>query len=322
MIWLWIAFIVFVLIMLVLDLSVFHRHSHVVEVRESLIWTSVWVAMALAFSVFVYYLYEYRLFGIDAGKLSGGKEAAVLFLTAYVVEESLSMDNMFVIAMLFTFFLVPRAFQHRVLFWGILGALVMRGLMIGGGLALVQRFDWILYIFGGFLIYSAVRMLTDTDKPDPNKNFMVRTIRRFLPVSDSYDGEKFTTRVDGRRMLTPLALALLAVESADLVFAVDSIPAVFAITDVPFIVFTSNVFAILGLRSLFFTLSGIMHKFKYLKVSLVVLLMLIGVKMLLKDFIHGIPGLTYWLLGAIMLILAGGIVASIIASRKDDQAKT
>ena len=220
---------------------------------------------------------------------------------------------MFVIALILTYFGVPAKYQHRVLFWGILGALVMRMAMIGAGAALVRSFQWVLYIFGAFLIYSAIRILWGSDEHDPQKNILVRIVRRILPVTNEMDGQHFLTRNPGRLSLTPLALALLAVESADVIFAVDSIPAIFAVTTEPFIIFTSNVFAILGLRSLYFALAGIMNKFRYLKVSLSVLLATIGVKMLLKDVLHDVPGLTYWVLGAVVVILSAGVVASILA---------
>ncbi|MEI7835550.1 MAG: TerC/Alx family metal homeostasis membrane protein, partial [Planctomycetota bacterium] len=243
-------------------------------------------------------------------------EAALLFLTGYVIEKSLSADNIFVIAVIFSFFRVPAAYQHRVLFWGILGALVLRAAMILGGIALIHQFEWVLYIFGAFLIYSAGKMLMASGEADPSKNVFVRLARRLLPFTDHMDGPHFLTRQNGRRMLTPLALVLIAVEGADIVFAVDSIPAIFAITDIPFIVFTSNIFAILGLRAMYFALSAILNKFHYLKVSLAILLGMIGLKMLLKDYIHDLPGKTYIMLGLIVAILAGGIVASILHTKR------
>jgi tellurite resistance protein TerC len=318
MIWLWIAFITFVALMLMLDLGVFHRHAHEVSIKEALIWSAVWVSLAMAFTVFVYYLCEYRLFGLHwPANIEGhGGEAALLFLTGYVIEKSLSADNIFVIAVIFSFFRVPAAYQHRVLFWGILGALVLRAAMILGGIALIQQFEWILYLFGVFLIYSAGKMLLANDEADPSKNVFVRLARRLLPFTDHMAGPHFLTRQNGRRMLTPLALVLIAVEGADIVFAVDSIPAIFAITDVPFIVFTSNIFAILGLRAMYFALSAVLKKFHYLKVSLAVLLAVIGLKMLLKEYIHNLPGKTYIMLGLIVAILAGGIVASILHTKR------
>ena len=329
MVWLWLGFLALVFILLALDLGVFHRHAHVIGVREALGWSGFWISLGVLFSLVIYLLYQYRPWGIELGDdplLPGaqrltGATAAVQYLTGYVLEKSLSMDNIFVIALIFTYFAVPRIYQHRLLFWGILGALVMRGAMILGGIALVQRFEWILYVFGAFLIYSAVKMLVADADPDPKTNLFVRLARRLMPITDEYHGQHFVVRVEGRRMFTPIALALITVESADVIFAVDSIPAIFAITKVPFIVFTSNVFAILGLRSLFFALAGIMHKFHYLKVSLVLLLMVIGVKMLLRHWFERIPGKEYLTLGLVVLILAGGVIASVIWTRRHPEAQ-
>jgi len=310
-IWLWVAFVTMILILLALDLGVFHRHAHVVTIKEALAWTAVWVTLAMAFAVFVYFLYKHRWFGIQPHVASGG-EAAILFLSGYLLEESLSLDNVFVIALILDYFRVPAISRHRVLFWGILGALVMRGAMIGGGVALVARFHWVLYVLGVFLILSAIRLLLSRSEAHPENNLLVRLARRLLPISERMDSEHFLTRVNGKWALTPMAMALVTVEGADAAFAVDSIPAIFAITDVPFIIFTSNVFAILGLRSLYFAVAGLLGKFRYLKVSLAVLLALIGTKMLLRDVLHAVPGLTYWTLGAIVVILGSGILASVL----------
>jgi tellurite resistance protein TerC len=316
MAWLWLGFILLIMLLLALDLGVFHRHAHVVKVKEALIWSGVWVALALLFCVFLYFGYERHWLGLDLPDAEpDGQVAAVLFLTGYVVEKSLSMDNIFVIALIFSYFAVPAAYQHRVLFWGVLGALVMRAVMIAAGAVLIERFHWILYVFGAFLVVTAARLVFARKEPDPKNNLLARLARRLFPVTEDFAGPKFIVRREGRRMLTPLALALLAVESADLMFAVDSIPAIFAITLDPFLVFTSNVFAILGLRSLFFALADIMDRFRYLKLSLAVLLGLIGVKMLLKDVLHAVPGLTYYTLGIIALVLAAGIVASLLRAR-------
>jgi tellurite resistance protein TerC len=317
MVWLWIGFLLFVLLLLALDLGVFHRHAHVVTVKEALAWSGVWVAVACLFGVFVYFAYELHWFGLVLpGDEPDGRAAAVLYFTGYVVEKSLSVDNVFVIALVFSYFGVPPAYQHRVLFWGVLGALVMRGAMILTGTLLIQRFHWILYVFGAFLIFTAARMLLARKEPDPKNNLAVRLARRLFPVTEDLAGQRLIVRADGRWMLTPLGLALAVVESTDLMFAVDSIPAIFAITDDPFLIFTSNVFAILGLRSLYFALAGVMDKFHYLKLSLALLLALIGVKMLLKDVLHGVPGLTYYTLGAITLILTAGVVASLLRARR------
>jgi tellurite resistance protein TerC len=317
MIWLWVSFVAAVLVLLALDLGVFHRKAHEVSMKEAGLWTAVWVGLALAFTVFVFFLYQHRLFGVIGPTEPKGYEAAVLFLTGYVVEESLSADNIFVMALIFAFFRVPGKVQHRVLFWGILGAIVLRAAMILGGIALIHRFAWVLYVFGALLIYSAVRMLMGTGEADPLKNPVVRLARKLLPVSDEFDGARFLTRRDGRRKLTLLALVLVAVESADVIFAVDSIPAIFAITDIPFIIFTSNIFAILGLRSMYFALSAVLKKFRYLKISLAVLLAVVGTKMLLKDYLERLPGKTYLMLGTIVLIMGVGVLASVIWPGRD-----
>lgn len=292
--WVWAVFITCVLIFLALDLGVFHRQSHVVRFKEAMAWTIVWASLAVAFGLA---LIPWR-----------GKEDAIEFLTGYVIELSLSMDNVFVIAMIFTYFRVPREYQHRVLFWGILGALIMRGVMISAGTALVARFHWTLYIFGAFLVYSGIKMLFASDEGvAPDKNPVVKLVRRLWPVSNAFHGQHFTIVEHGRRALTPLALALVMVETADLIFALDSIPAIFAVTTKPFIVFTSNVFAILGLRSLYFVLAGAIAYFSCLKYGLSLVLVFIGAKMLLMSWIK-IPTLVA--LG----VVAGIILASILVS--------
>jgi tellurite resistance protein TerC len=353
--WPWILFISFVLMMLALDLGVFHRKAHVVAVKEALAWSCVWVAMGLAFAVVVYFAYEGQWFGlgtaVDAvdGLINDGSAATEKYLTGYVVEKSLSVDNIFVIAMIFGFFAVPPLYQHRVLFWGILGALLLRGVMIVVGAKLIAEFHWILYLFAAFLILTAIKMLfLKSDETDPNKNIVVRTMRRLFPITARFHGENFVVRagtpasyesdipgapivadevVDrakpGTWLLTPLALALVMVETTDLIFAVDSIPAIFAITADPFLVFTSNVFAILGLRSLYFALAGMVDKFRYLKVSLAVVLMIVGVKMLLAEWLKLALGKHFnlYLLSVIILVLAGGVIASIVADRRQSNRK-
>lgn len=325
MIWVWLLFLAFVLALLALDLGVFHRKDHVISTREALAWTGIWVAVALLFSIFIYFGYENHWLGMGAqpdwidGNVNDGGDAVVKYLTGYVIEKSLSVDNIFVIAMLFPFFAVPAAYQHRVLFWGILGAIVMRGLMIYLGAELV-KIHWVIYIFGGFLIFTGGKMMFAGDKShDLSKSRIMRVARRVLPVSDDYDGHHFFAVRNGRRMLTPLALALVMVEATDLVFAVDSIPAIFAITADPFLVFTSNIFAILGLRSLYFALAGMMDKFRYLKFSLAVVLVLVGVKMLAANWLKERlgPHFNLYLLGAVFAILAVGIGASLRANRRD-----
>ena len=315
---LWTLFIALVVVLLLLDLFVFHRKAHVVRIREALLLSAFWIALALVFIVFVYFAYENHWFGLQIpDDEPDGWDAALLFLTGYVIEKSLSVDNLFVIAMIFSFFHIPAVYQHRVLFWGIFGALVMRGLMIGVGAYLIQRFHWMLYVFGVVLIITAVRMFAHKTEPDPRNNPIIRFTRKHFPVTDQLDGHHFVTIRDGKKYLTPLALALIVVEGSDVMFAIDSIPAIFAITEDPFLVFTCNVFAILGLRSLYFALAGIMEKFYYLKVSLAVLLGLIGVKMLLKDVLHAIPYITYYTLGAIAFVLGAGIAASLVRARRE-----
>jgi tellurite resistance protein TerC len=271
--WHWAGFILCVLFFLALDLGLFNRHAHVVKFKEAAAWTTVWFVLALLFAGAVY--------------STRGREEAIQFTTGYIIELSLSMDNVFVIALIFGYFRVPPQYQHRVLFWGILGALLMRGVMIAAGAALVQRFQWTLYLFGAFLIATGIKMLFVRDGGvHPERNFFVRCTRKFFPVAAELHGQKFIVRLDGRRLLTPLALVLLVVETTDLVFALDSIPAIFAVTTKPFIVFTSNVFAILGLRSLYFLLAGAIDYFRYLKVGLSIVLVFIGAKMLLDPHSH------------------------------------
>jgi tellurite resistance protein TerC len=328
----WIVFLLFVLVLLALDLGVFHRKAHVVSVREALAWSGVWIAMALAFAAFVYVGYEYNWLGLGLqpdpversaafpyGRVNDGRSALLKFLTGYVVEKSLSVDNVFVIAMLFGYFGVPRLYQHRVLFWGILGALAMRGAMIALGARLVAEFSWVLYVFGAVLIVTAVKMVRmNSHQADPGKTAVIRLIRRFFPVTDQFHGERFFVRGDtGMLMLTPLALALVMIETTDLVFAVDSIPAIFAITADPFLVFTSNVFAILGLRSLYFALAGALHAFEYLKHALAVVLVTVGVKMLAHSWLKEMlgPNFNLYLLATVLLILAAGVLASLVSLR-------
>lgn len=312
-IWLWLGFLAIIFILLALDLGVFNRHAHVITVREALKWTAVWVAVAMAFNVLLYFMYENHWFGIGmtVGHQLDGADAAIKFFTGYIVEKSLSMDNIFVIAVIFGYFKVPPQYQHRVLFWGILGALIMRGGMIAVGTVMIRSFSWTIYIFGGLLIITAVRMLMSGDEHgDPNNNWLTRLAKRFYPVAEGFDGQKFFTIVNGKRAMTRLMIVLLVVESTDVLFAVDSIPAIFAITDDPFIVFTSNVFAILGLRSLYFALAGMIDKFRYLKPSLVFVLAFVGVKMIIS---HHYPIPTLVSLSVILGILLVGVLASIFS---------
>jgi tellurite resistance protein TerC len=298
---LWIGFNAFVLIMLALDLGVFHRKSHEISLKEALTWTAVWISLALVFNGFIFYRF--------------GEELAVQFLTGYLIEKSLSVDNIFVIILIFSYFQVPLTYQHKVLFYGILGALVMRAIFIFAGIELIHRFHWLIYIFGGFLIITGIRMLFSQEtKIDPDKNPFVKFIKMVIPITSDYHRSKFLVKVDGRTWATPLLLALIVVEGTDLIFAVDSIPAILAISDDPFIVYTSNVFAILGLRSLYFALAGIEKYFKYLKYGLAVILVFVGTKMAIADFFK-IP--VEISLGVIAFILGVSMVASV---RKTKQA--
>ena len=294
----WTAFVLAVLFFLALDLGVFHRKAHSVRFKEALIWTGIWFAMAM-------------LFAWGLKKLLGQQEA-IEFVTGYIVELSLSMDNVFVIALIFGYFRVPLPYQHRVLFWGILGALIMRGMMIGAGAALVRHFEWTLMIFGAFLVFSGIKMLfTKEEGVDPEKNLVIRLAHKLLPVSPHFEKHHFTTRLNGRRVFTPLAMVLAMVETTDLVFALDSIPAIFGITTNEFIVFTSNVFAILGLRSLYFVLAGAIEFFRFLKFGLSWVLVFIGAKMLLPKSLYISTSLSLVIVGAIILI---SILASLVAS--------
>ena len=313
----WAIFIAAILFFLALDLGVFHRRAHVVTFREALIWTGVWFACAMIFAF------------VAAPLLVGNwtRETSVLFVTGYIIELSLSMDNVFVIALIFTYFRVPLEYQHRVLFWGILGALVMRGVMIGVGVAVVREFEWVLYVLGTFLVFTGIKMIfAGEEEVDPEKNIAIRLARKLYPVSASFDGQKFLTQLNGRRALTPLALVLLMVETTDLIFAVDSIPAIFGVTNNGFVIFTSNVFAILGLRSLYFVLAGAIGYFRYLKAGLSVVLVFIGIKMLIdphegppKWFQHEIPTtLSLASVGGIILL---SVAASLLASMAEAKRK-
>jgi tellurite resistance protein TerC len=293
-------FNLFVLAMLALDLGVFHRRAHIVSLREATVWTAVWIAMSLAFNVGLYF---WR-----------GPEPALEFLTAYILEKSLSMDNVFVFAVIFTYMAVPAADQHKVLFWGVLGALVMRAAFIAAGVALISRFDWILYVFGVFLVITGVRLFRQThEEIHPERNPVVRLARRLFPVTKTYEGAAFFVRHEGRRLATPLFLVLLMVETTDVLFATDSIPAVFAVTRDPFIVYTSNIFAILGLRALYFVLAGAITKFRYLRPGLSLILIFVGVKMLVVHYYKLPIGLS---LVVICSILTVSIGASLREQRK------
>ncbi len=356
---LYLGFIAFILALLALDLGVFHRTAHVVRVKEALAWSAVWISLGLAFAGFIYAGYEHRWFGLGTGTdtmvtptvgadgvvvYNDGASATIKYLTGYLVEKSLAVDNIFVIAMIFGFFGVPAMYQHRVLFWGIAGALLMRGAMIAVGAALIVRFSWIVYVFGGFLVLTGVKMLLLRGAAaDLDQNPVVRLVRRLLPVTERYHGEKFVVRAGsaasrapatpgapverdrvveaartGALLVTPLFLALVLVELTDVIFAVDSIPAIFAITTDPFLVFTSNVFAILGLRSLYFALAGAIDSFRYLKAALAFVLIVIGVKMLTHAWLKAWLGASFnfYVLGVVGGIIAIGVVASLVARRR------
>ena len=300
----WVGFSLFVLAMLALDLGVFHRKSHTVGMKEALIWSGVWIALALIFNAGVWH---WR-----------GHDKGLEFLTGYLVELSLSVDNLFVFLLIFGYFKVPAQYQHKVLFWGILGALLMRAVFIGAGIALIQKFHWIIYIFGAVLVISGLKMAFEKDKEvHPEKNPVLKLFRRFMPVTTEYHGGKFFVKPEKLWLATPLFIVLLMLETTDLVFAVDSVPAVLAITTDPFIVYTSNVFAILGLRSMFFALAGVMKLFAYLHYGLAAVLVFVGGKMLLAGF-YKIPTLTSLLV--IVGLLAVAVVASLLhAARRNRQ---
>ncbi len=303
-IYFWIGFHVFVFIMLALDLGVFHKHTHKIPVKEAIMWSCMWIFLALLFDLFIYLDKDF------------GKIKALEFLTAYVIEYSLSVDNIFVFILIFSYFAVNDQYQHKILFWGILGALILRGIFIFTGVALINRFHWIVIIFGSFLVYTGIKMLFQQESEvDPEKNSVVKIFRRFLPVTESLHGDKLIIVQNRKLYATPLFLVLLIIESSDLLFAVDSIPAVLAISKSTFIVYTSNIFAILGLRSLYFAISGIMEYFRFLKVGLAFVLTFVGLKML-ASFMHFEISIIISL-GIIISILFISILASVIIKREE-----
>jgi len=317
--WIWVAFNVFVLGMLALDLGVFHRHAHAVSVKEATWWSVAWISLALVFNAGIYFYWQ-QLWPDSAYT---NQDAALAFLTGYLIEKSLSIDNVFVFVLIFGSFAVPAAYQHRVLFWGVLGALLLRGVMIAAGAALLAQFHWIIWIFGGFLIFTGIRMVTsDGHASDPTQHTMVKLLRRLFPVTEGYEGQSFFVKRNGVLMATPLLAVLLVVEVSDVIFAVDSIPAIFAVTTDPFIVYTSNVFAILGLRSLYFVMAGAMDSVRYLKPALAFILSFVGVKMLLPDATYYLFGdkmhiPVQWSLGVIVITLVVAVLASVLANRRD-----
>jgi tellurite resistance protein TerC len=299
--WMWAGFTALVLAMLALDLGVFHRHAHAVKVREAATWSVVWVTLALAFNGWI--------------AATWGSQRGLEFLTGYLIEKALAVDNIFIFLVIFSSFHVPAAYQHRILFWGILGALIMRALFIFAGAALLAKFHWVMYLFGAFLVLTGGRLLVQREtEPHPEHNPLFRLFKRMVPSVPDHEDGKFLVRRDGRWFATPLLLVLVLIEITDLIFAVDSIPAIFAVTNDPFIVYTSNIFAILGLRAMFFLLAGVMDRFSYLKVGLAFVLMFVGTKMLLTD-IYKIPiGLS---LGVVVAILASSVIASLLRERRE-----
>ncbi len=301
----WIGFIVFILGLLGLDLGVFHKKSHSVGFKESILWSVVWIALAMAFSVLILYW--------------KGQDDFMLFITGYVIEKSLSVDNLFVFLLIFSYFKTPNQYQHKVLFYGILGALIMRAFFIWAGISLLSHFSWVIYIFGGFLVFSGIKMLfPHGDDESLENSFVIKGIKKIFPTSHEFDGDKFFTVKNGKRFITPLFVTLIFVEFSDLVFAVDSIPAILGITHDPFIVFTSNVFAILGLRALYFALKGFADIFEHLKYGLSVILIFIGVKMCISHFYHMPVEVTMLVIFGVLII---SVITSIVANRKKLQGK-
>jgi len=303
----WVVFNLMVLFLLALDLGVFHREDHTISVKEALTWSGIWISLSLLFNLGIYFVF--------------GPAKAADYLTGFLLEKSLSVDNLFVMVLIFTYFKVAPKYQHRVLFWGILGALVMRGGMILVGAALIERFHWILYIFGIFLVYTGIKMAVSKDDAEiePEKNPVIRLVKKIMPVTHDFHGHNFFVKIDGKKFATPLFIALVMVEITDLIFAVDSIPAIFAITTDPFIVYTSNVFAILGLRSLYFALAAIVDKFHYLQMGLAIILSFIGIKMLTAKFYH----LPSWVtLTVVIGVLSLSVVASIVWPPKDSDKES
>jgi tellurite resistance protein TerC len=302
-IWKWVLFNAFVLAMLALDLGVFHRRPHEVKVKEALGWSAMWIALALGYDLGIYFWL--------------GPHKALEFLTGYLIEKSLSVDNLFVFLLMFSYFRVAGRYQHEVLFWGIIGALIMRALFIVMGVTLIHRFEWIIYVFGGVLIFSGIKMAFEKEKEiHPERNLVLKLFRRLIPVTETYEGGRFIVKLDGRRFATPLLVVLLMVETTDLIFAVDSIPAVLAITTDTFIVYTSNVFAILGLRALYFALAGVMGMFHHLHYGLSIILVFVGTKMILSAWNIDIP--TGIALGAVAGILVLSVIASLVWPRRSE----
>ncbi|RIA10178.1 tellurite resistance protein TerC [Flavobacteriaceae bacterium MAR_2010_72] len=308
----WIIFIAAVLLFLALDLGVFNKTPHVISTKEASFWTLIWVSIGLSFSFVIFLLFKYEYVNNPTGLLPG--KAMLKYVTGYLIELSLSIDNIFVIAVIFSTFKIPQKFQHRVLFWGIMGAIVFRALMIFFGVALINQFDWITYVFGAFLVYTALKLLLSKEEAEfnPNKSFIYRSLRKIMPITPKVENEKFFIRKKHLLVATPLLIVLIMIEFTDVLFALDSIPAILAITRDPFIVFSSNILAILGLRSMYFFLSNMTQKFQYIKYSLVAILSFVGVKLILTEH-YEFP--EWFSLGFIFVSLALGILASLIKKR-------
>lgn len=314
----WILFFAIIAILLALDLGVFHKSNKAVSMKDSLIWTGIWVSLALLFGIAIYWIYENDLFELNKHGISGSR-AIMEYYTGYVIEESLSLDNIFVIAMIFKFFKVPNMFQHRILFWGIIGAVFFRLGMIVLGAAFVEKFDWAMYIFGGILIFSAFKMMRNSEESeDFQKSLGVRLLGKIIPIDWSISSGNYLERVNGKLVATSLLATLVVVEFSDILFAVDSIPAIFSVTKEPFIVFSSNIFAILGLRNLYFFLANMLDKFKYMKFSLIFVLLFVGIKMIFHDYLEILTEKTWISLVIILGLLAMGVLASVFSNKKEE----
>lgn len=325
MIWFWLGFFALVALLLFLDLGVLHRRATEPSLKSAVMWTVGWICLGLSFSGVVYLIYEHAWLGAHMAAAGGapggdGSDAAITYVSAYLLEQALSIDNIFVMSLLFHSFRVPAKYQHRVLFWGILGAIVFRIAMLGGGAFLAKRFTWIFYVFGAYLGWQGIKLLRggDDEDGDHDKSLAIRALRRFVRIVDGDHGGKFTVEIDGRRALTTVAVCLVVIELTDIVFALDSIPAVLAVSQDTFIIITSNIFAIMGLRSLYFVLAGAMAKFKYLKIALAMLLILIGVKLVLHDVVELSHAVSLALIAG---IIGAGVIASVISSRRAEAAE-
>ena len=324
MIFAWLGFILLIILLVLADLGLFNRTAQAISLSKALIWSAAWVAISLCFTAVIYDGYAHHRFGLGSnpdavdGLINGGPTAASKYLTGYVLEKALSVDNLFVIAVIFRFLAVPAHQQRRILFWGVFGAMLLRGVMIGVGVELIAHYHWVLYIFGAFLLFTGARLLLVSEKPhDPAHNLVVRIARRAFPFTNEYHDGRFSVVKNGGRMLTPLALALILIETSDVVFATDSIPAVFTVTADPLLVFTSNIFAVLGLRTLYFALAGLLEKFQYLKVSLALILIVVGGKIFAAHWLKTTIGeyATFYLLGIIAMLLIGGVIASVLSPK-------